>query len=34
VIDMNAIATIAQWLPTAGVIGIILIGVLAWSAMR
>ena len=32
--DMNALATLTQWLPVAGVIGIVLIGVLAWSAMR
>ena len=32
--DMNAIAAISQWLPFFGVIGIVLIGVLAWSAMR
>ena len=32
--DMNAVAAIAQWLPLAGVIGIVLIGVLAWAAMR
>jgi hypothetical protein len=32
--DPNALAAIAQWLPVFGVIGIVLIGVLAWSAMR
>ena len=32
--DPNALATLAQWLPVAGVIGIVLIGVLAWAAMR
>ena len=32
--DPNALATLAQWLPVFGVIGIILIGVLAWSVMR
>ena len=32
--DPNALATLAQWLPTAGVIGIVLIGVLAWVVLR